>query len=177
MKRSKTARFFLAILAGLWPAAAQADGIDLVPYFSRAPTNSIALALLAVALIMLANYGLNFLVIGLPACRFGKLEKKRVARSLVWLTLLGQVADRVGAVLAGFFAGVVASALRLEGEGSWLIPLLALNFAFSGLAIAALVFVFGRFVWSLSLGHSAALSVAAGILTNPAWAMGLWFLG
>jgi hypothetical protein len=176
MKRAKTARFALVILAGLWPAAAQADGIDLVTYFSRAPTESIALALPAVALLMLANYGLNFLVLGLPACRFGGLEKKRVAYSLIWLTLLGQAADRLGAVLAGFLAGVVASALRLEGEGSWFIPLLALNFAFSGLAIAALVFVFGRLVWSLSLGQSAGLSVAAGVLTNPAWAMGLWFL-
>ena len=97
--------------------------------------------------------------------------------SLIWLTLLGQVADRLGAVLAGALAGVVASALGLHGEGSWLIPLLALNLAFSGLAIAALVFVFGRLVWSLSLGQSAGLCVAAGILTNPAWAMGLWFLG
>jgi len=160
----------------LYPWAALADGIDLVAYFSRTPCENIVLAIPIAALLMLLNYGLNYLVIGLPARRLGSLPVRQVLRSLIWLTLLGQVADRIGAFLAILLADPMTSVLGLEGEVIWLV-IWAFNFIFSAIGIALLAFVFARFVWRLSVANSLVISSAAGILTNPAWAMALWSLG
>jgi hypothetical protein len=177
MKRKGTIAVTVLTTSALCPCLALADGIDLVVYFSRTPCENLAVAIPVVVLLMLVNYGLNFLVIGLPARRLGSLPFRQVTRSLIWLTLLGQVADRIGAILAGLLAGLAAGALGLKGEGAWVAPLLTLNFVFSGISVGILAFVFTRRFWGLRLKHSLWISTAAGILTNPAWAMGLWFLG
>jgi len=177
MKRKEIVAAAVLTISVLCPSAALADGIDLVAYFSRTPCENVALAIPAVALLMFVNYGLNYLVIGLPARRLGSLPVRQVSRSLIWLTLLGQVADRLGAIPAGLLASLVADVLGLKGEGAWVAPLIGLNFVFSAISVALLAFVFTRRVWGLSLRHSIWISTGAGIVTNPAWAMGLWFLG
>jgi hypothetical protein len=105
-----------------------ADGIDLVPYLARiGHGHSTAGVIGLVILWMLVNYALNFVVIGLPAVKIGPAAIRTVASGMVLLTLLGQVADRLGAMLA-----VMAMVpLDLEFGGlvfSWL--LLGLNFLF-----------------------------------------------
>ena len=161
----------------IWPYAVLADGIDLVTYFSRTPYKNLSLAIPMGLLIMIANYGLNFFIIGLPAKRLGNLTLGRISRSLIWLTIFGQVADRIGAVLAVFLTDPITDLFDLSGEGDWAIPLVGLNFIFSALSIALLVFAFTKYRWNLSIKHSLCISVTAGILINPAWAMGLWSLG
>jgi hypothetical protein len=83
-----------------------------------------------VILWMLVNYALNFVVIGLPAVKIGPAAIRTVASGMVLLTLLGQVADRLGAMLA-----VMAMVpLDLEFGGlvfSWLLPRTEFSF-FSG---------------------------------------------
>jgi hypothetical protein len=79
-------------------------------------------------------------------------------------------------VLAIFLADPVTSLFGLTGEGAWVAPLLGLSFVFSAFSIALLVFIFAKYRWNLSKKQSICISIAAGILTNPAWAMGLWFL-
>ena len=177
MKRKGTIVVAVLTSSALWPCLALADGIDLVAYFSRTPYENVAVAIPVVVLLMLVNYGLNFLVIGLPARRLGSLPFQQVTRSLIWLTLLGQVADRIGAIVAGFLAGPVAGILGVKGEGAWVVPLVTLNFVFSGMSVGVLAFVFTRRFWGLRLKYCLWISTAAGIMTNPAWAMGLWFLG
>jgi hypothetical protein len=177
MKRKETIAVAVLTISTFFPGVALADGIDLVAYLSRAPCENVALAIPVAAVLMLVNYGLNFLVIGLPARRFGSLPVQQVWRPLIWLTLLGQGADRVGAILAGLLTGYVAGILGLTGEGAWAAPLLALNFLFSGVSVAVLVFICARRVWGLALRYSLWISIGAGVLTNPAWAMGLWFVG
>ncbi len=154
-----------------------ADGIDVVAYFSRTPYGNLFFALPVVAVLMLVNYGLNFLVIGLPARRLGSLPVGQILRSLVWLTLLGQIADRIGAIFAELLTGIILFLLQIQREGAWVVPLLTLNFVFSAISVAILAFVFTRRMWGLSLRHSVWISTGAAILTNPAWAMGLWLLG
>ena len=167
----------MVAIATLFPREALADGIDLVAYFSRTLCENIALAIPVAVLLMLVNYGVNFLAIGWPALRLGSLPIHSIARSLVWLTLFGQIADRVGAVLAGFLVGPITEVLGLTGEGAWVVPLLVMNFLFGAISVGILTFVFTRRLWGLSIQHSVWISIGAGILTNPAWAMGLWFLG
>jgi len=97
--------FVLIAMILLLPTVLLADGIDLVATFSRTPSESFGTAIPMVLLLMIANYALNFVVIGL------------------------------------------------------------------------LTFTFTRFRWRISLKHSVFISMTAGLLTNPAWAMGTWFLG
>jgi len=177
MKRNETIALVLIATGLLCPTVVFADGIDLVSYFSRTPCENVALAIPLVLLLMFVNYAVNFLVIGLPAIRFGSLPFDRIARSLIWLTLFGQVADRIGAVLSGLLVDPVTNFLGLTGEGAWVAPLLGLSFVFSALSVGVLAFVFTRYRWRLSRKQSIYISVAAGIVTNPAWAMGTWFFG
>jgi hypothetical protein len=167
----------LVLLGGVCTGTeALADGVDLVPYLTRVGGHDSVLRVSAmVVLLMVINYALNFLVVGWPAIRFGPPGLRTVAKGLVWFTLIGQVADRVGAVAAGFAAGSVAELMGLRGEGGWLMPLLVLNFIFSGIAIAGLALFFLRRRWRLSPSPSTAIAIVAAVVSNPAWALGLLF--
>jgi len=171
MKRNDSIAPVLIAMFLLRPTVLLADGIDLVAYFSRTPSESFGTAIPMVLLLMFANYALNFVVIGLPSIRFGSIPLKQIERSLIGLTLLGQVADRIGALLSGLLVRPVTNLFGLTGEGAWALPLLGLNFFFSAISIGLLTFAFTRFRWRLSLKHSVVISITAGLLTNPAWAM------
>lgn len=163
-------------LCALCPALGYADGIDLIAYFSRTPCENALGALPVAALLMLANYGLNYVAIGVPVLKISQRPARQVSRDLIWLTLLGQIADRLGAVLAGLLTTPVMNMFGLKGEGAWAAPLLGMNFFFSAISIAIIVFAFAWRKWELPLRHSAWVSIAAGLVTNPAWSMGLWFM-
>ena len=171
----KCAIIFVTVAIGLAPAA-RADGIDLVPYLTRvtgeghSPLYVVAMLLLFMA----TNYVLNFAVIGLPAIRLGSAPGRTVAKGLIALTLMGQIADRIGALLAAVLSVPLMFLLERSGEDAWVVPLLALNFIFSGLAVAALAFYFLRRRWGIRRGVSWIVSIAAGVLTNPMAIAILW---
>jgi len=166
----------VAVIGGTEPA--YADGIDVLPYLLRVGWAWSPAGILAgVLALMGVNYLLNLAIIGWPAVRWGGADLRAVARDLVALTLLGQVADRLGAVLALPLGSAIATALNLLSGGSWVWPLLAMNFILSGTAVGALALYFLRRRWRLARGTSWAIAIAAAILTNPAWAIGLLFVG
>jgi hypothetical protein len=169
----------LTCAAALWLVGhpSHADGIDLVRYFARVGgEHSLAITPLLVVLLLLANYALNMLVIGLPAVKSGPAGMQSIAVDLVVLTLLGQVADRVGALAAGLGEGPLTNILGLQGEGAWLWPLLALNFVFSGIAVGALALYFLRRRWQVRRRSAWWIAGIAAILTNPAWVIGTWWM-
>lgn len=169
---------FLICLLGFPPIAAHADGIDLVPYFTRVfyYDGSTLVVCALMLLFMGINYVLNFIFIGFPAMRFGDINFQRMARDLIFLTLGGQIADRVGAFLATFGTSVATALLRLNGEGAWVGPLVILNFVFAGLAIAILTLVFCRQRWHLPWKPSFIVMGLAAVFTNPSYLVFLnWF--
>ncbi len=120
--------------------------------------------------------GVDLLVIGWPAIGLGRAPPGQVARGLVGLTVLGQVADRVGAICAGLIVEPVVRLLGLVGEAAWAAPLLIMNFLFSGIAVGILALYFLRRRWRLSSRLGWGIATAAAVLTNPAWVIGTWFL-
>jgi hypothetical protein len=109
---------------------------------------------------MFAHYVLNFLVIGLPAILWGGALVQPVAKGLIVLTILGQVADRLGAGL-GLLSRIVVNSIPVI----WVSTLI-----YSALAI----FLFARWFlkrWSVSHTARWKIAVAAGIITNPCWSI------
>ena len=156
----------------LFPSVVRADGIDLVPYFSRVNYHgSVEGVIFLVALLMAVNYGLNFVFIGFPAMRLGRIPPRAMASDLVLLTVAGQLADRLGAFLATFAAEPVADLLHLHGEGAWAGPLIFLNFVLSGLAIAVLTLFFCWRRWHLAWRWTLLVMLLAAVFTNPAYAL------
>ena len=160
----------------------RADGIDIVPWLLRmGPTNSLVLDIAIIPLLMVANYVLNFLVIGLPAARYGDKAIHSIAKGMIGFTLLAQLADRIGAIAGPLLGGLIFAAVGRDfavgkGEGSWVIPLLLSNFIFSGIAVGYLAFYFLRKRWGVVMGNAWLIAIAAAILTNPAWALSMyWF--
>ena len=169
---------FLSSIVFLLTSSARADGIDLVPYLTRVGGYGHSFYYIAamVLVFMVVNYLLNFLVIGLPLIRLGSISATTVATGLIAFTLLGQIADRAGAVLAGLLTAPITAIFRLQGEGAWVAPLIILNFLCSGIAIVALALYFLRRRWRIPPRLSWIIALAAGLLTNPAWVIGLWFI-
>ena len=173
-------------------APAYGDGLSL-DYFLRFRTyrESITYIWSMVAALMFINYVLNFLVIGLPAMCFGGARPRKVGIGLIFLRFIGQIADRLGAVIALLalvpftraFGDYIQHDIRHEPTsafGRWLSQhlwlgehaLLMLNFFFSGAAIALLAWFFLR-RWSITRSLSWKIALAAAIFTNPAWAIAL----
>jgi hypothetical protein len=95
----------------------------------------------------------------------------RVARDLMGLTLLGQVADRFGAIagpLAAIPFVILLHPKPRESLGLSFSIGFALNFILAGLAIGLLVRWYMR-RWSLSGRRVAVMALVAGALTNPMW--------
>jgi hypothetical protein len=115
------------------------------------------------------NYVLNFIFIGFPAMKLGGIAISRMLWDMVYITLLGQIADRIGAVLAGFGAGITAELLHLQGEASGVLSLVILNFLCSGASIAILAFYFSRRRWLLPTGKAIWVTLSAALFTNPVY--------
>src|SRR6266536_3516344 len=144
----------VAALLCVVPASLFADGLD-VGWFARVPMMEFHSAAYITAVIlaaMFANYVLNFLVIGLPAIFWGGALVRPVTIGLIVLTILGQVADRVGAGL-GLLSGIVVNSIPVI----WIS-----NLIYSGLAIFLLARWFLK-RWSVSHTARWKIALAAGI--------------
>jgi hypothetical protein len=122
----------------LLPAAARADAVDIVWFFTRVPAWDLhpITGCLILAALMAVNYLLNFLVIGLPAVKLGT-PRPRVARDLIGFTLLGQVADRLGMVLSALILYVSTPASESE-LGLLFLTTVAASFLLSGVFVGLL---------------------------------------
>jgi hypothetical protein len=150
-----------------------ADGIDIFAYLSRAGSSPLPKVLLLVVAFMLANYVLNVAVVGLPAVLAGGTTWGLVCRELIVMTLLGQIADRVGALLAFPLGALVMFIVPTAGIG---VALLFSNFLLSGMAVGALAFHFLRRRWDVPTRLSWIAAIGAAVLANPAWVMLGWLL-
>jgi len=158
------------------PAAASADGIDLVWLITRVGglgNNPMVEAALVVVLLAI-NYFLNLVVMGLPAARTLGTNVRTLAKALLGFTLLAQVADRISAV-SGFLLGVLMSdLLGVQGEHGLVVAIwigIVLNFAISGLAICLLALWYLLRKWRVRRRTSIRLAALTGLITNPAWLM------
>jgi len=160
----------------LQPVVARADGFDVVWFFTRVPEWDLhpIRGVLALAALMAANYLLNLLVIGLPAMKLGT-PRARVGRDLIGFTLLGQVADRLGAILGGMSLYFLAP--KSESEvGLVILAALVASFLLSGLFIGLLARHYLTRRWKLTGRAVPWIVTAAALLTNPAWAMATAYL-
>ena len=190
-QRRRIANLSVAILIVL-SVSAYGDGINL-DYFVRFPVGEHSLTYVwsMIIVLMAANYALNFLVIGWPAIRIGSISVRKVSLGLIILTLLGQIADRIGAFLALIALSPFLRQFKRFGDqlhlptkdvrlGQWLWEhpwfwghlWLMFNLIFSGLAVALLTWLFLR-RWSVPQSLRWKITVAAAIFTNPAWALAL----
>jgi hypothetical protein len=155
-------------------SSARADGIDIFALVASglAPGRGIQVIAM-IALAMVINYAINFAVIGLPVIKLERADPRSVARGLVALTLLGQLADRAGIVLglalSGPLADPIARTLGLHGEGASFMPIIALTLLCSAVAVGALAYYFVRRRWHVSVRLSCIVAIAAAVLTNPVW--------
>jgi len=174
----------LAILVALLlvtPTTSHADGIDVVWLFSRVGgwrVHPIRSAAIVIGL-MLINYLLNLVVLGIPAARFLQVKSGSLTKTLASFTVLAQIADRGGA-LAGFllsFSIVGLTGLGGEQElNAGILVGVSLNFIFSGLAVAVLALWFLMRRWGFERHRAMPIAVRTAVITNPAWVMIAWFI-
>ena len=159
----------VAVAIAAIAAPAYADGIDVIAWLLRFPQASGPgeFLLLLVALLAI-DYLLNALVIGLAAKSWTRLPTPHIAKDLIVLTLLGQVADRIGAFLAFFVQPLIDPLFEHEGEGSWVLPLLVAQFLCAAITVGVFVWFFARRRWKLARRRAAIMSLAGAVLTNPA---------
>lgn len=174
---NRLARNLVAVLATLVVCeSARADSIDIAWFVARAgPATNPLVALGIVIVLIFANYGLNYWVIGRPVIASG-LEKRQVVSDLVLLTFWGQLADRAGIVPAGLLSEWIARRLHVHGIGDEFMLLVATSFLFSALAVGALALYYLRGIWKLDRRRAWKIAGLAASITNPAWAMALWLL-
>jgi hypothetical protein len=164
---------------GLWAPSARADGIDIVWLFTRvggwkqSPLRATAL----LGALIVIDYLLNFVVIAIPASRFG-VSVRVAAIDMIFFTIIAQVADRVGIVACAtvaycihFIPGVV-----MHNIGILMAAILLVNFLTSGALIWFLARYYCAHRWALPKRKSTIIATIASILTNPAWAVGAGFL-
>ncbi len=160
----------LCLLGG----TARADGFDITVWVLQLPTGWGPGGTMAfIAILLVADYAINALVIGWPAKRWSGLPGVKLAWELVPYTLWAQFADRIGAFGSILVLAAIDSRLDKHGEGYYIMPLIVAKTVLSAIAIGFVVWRFARKRWGLSRGRACTLSVAGGILTNPM----LWFLG
>jgi hypothetical protein len=171
MRKTQWITIVVAIILFGTNTSAYADAIDILAYVTRVNMeNRSILSIFALVLCLaVINYAMNCLFIGIPAIKWCKANPKQVFLGLIILTILGQLADRIGAYIAIFLAVPTAHILKLQGEGSWVIPLIAYNFIFSGLSISFIVYYFLSKRWGTSGKCNWLIPIFAAIVTNPAW--------
>ncbi|MFY9570170.1 MAG: hypothetical protein WAV20_02050 [Blastocatellia bacterium] len=162
------------------PATASADGIDVVWFITRVGSSSIHPVLSAAIVVglMLLNYLLNLVVIGMPATRALQVKFGALSKDLAVYTLLAQIADRVCAVGGLALSFLIVALMGPEGEQGLKVGFLlgvALNFVFSALAVGSLALWYLRRRWRVE-GSAMVIAMRAAVITNPAWAMIPWFI-
>lgn len=167
-------------LALVTPPTASADGFDVVWLMTRVGGWSIHPVLSATIVVglMLINYLLNLVVIGMPSAQALHVKVGAFSKDIAVYTLLAQLADRACAV-GGFALSFLIIALAgPEGEQGLKVGFLvgvALNFVFSSVSVGLLALWYLRRRWGVE-GPATAIALRAAVITNPAWAMILWFI-
>ncbi|MGO9094808.1 MAG: hypothetical protein ACLQGV_06250 [Bryobacteraceae bacterium] len=158
----------LVILLAGASRSAFADVIDEVGYLTRVNARGHSVEEVCGLVLALAaiNYVWNLLVIGLPCLRLCAVGRKRLLLDVGLITVLGQAADRLGAVISYALARLLASLLSFSLDGFVLLVVLA-NFVCSGAAIGCLVWFFVRKKWGGSSRAALVMAIVAAIATNP----------
>jgi hypothetical protein len=186
-RASGTRRFFtpLAIVVALvlvTPTSASADGVDIVWLITRVVGSRMhpALAAAMVVGLLIVNYVLNLVVLGMPAARFLQIKVGTLTKDLAGFTLLAQIADRACAVGTFFLSYFIIGLADIGGEQEVLAGIrlgIYLNFIFSGLAVGLLALWYLRRRWGVERRRARAIAVWTAVITNPAWAMMIqWFI-
>jgi hypothetical protein len=163
------------------PASASADGIDIVWLITRVggPRLHPALEVAIVVGLLIVNYLLNVVVLGIPASRFLQIKLRALRKDLAAFTLLAQVADRASAV-GGFLLGSsIIEYTGPRGEQEVVAGLFAgvcLNFIFAGLAVGLLALWYLIRRWGVKRRRAIAIAVLTAVITNPAWVMMIQFI-
>jgi hypothetical protein len=173
----------LLILAACASGSAFADGFDVASYLARVNTYNHSTGAICGLILALAaiDYVWNLLIIGLPSMSICAVGPKKIILDLVTLTILGQVADRLGAVIAFILLGPIPFTLAERipftlaeripflyvDLGVYDIRLVLSNFVCSGIAIALLVWFFVRKRWGGSTRSALVMAIVAAIATNP----------
>jgi hypothetical protein len=177
-RRSTLPLVSVIVTGALWASqAAAADGFDVGWFLTRAPASVDPASRVCLAGVLLAlDYGLNFLVIALPARRQG-VKLVTSARDLVGFTFLAQIADRLGMVACVFI--VALAQLVLPGRTTMASfaastrYMLALNFVTSGAMVWILAEYYLAERWHVRRRPALWIASAAAVVTNPAWAIGM----
>lgn len=171
----RTWPWLLILAVALLPAVARADAFDIGGFVLRyRGDNAFPVILLKCAGLLALNYAANLIVVGLPAVLWQRRGKGTVARDLIWLTLLGQVADRVGAVAALVVVFCCEGVLRSLEEAA--IAAVIATFVASAVAVYLLTFHFAHRRWKIEKRPASYISTATAILCNPAWSLFLMSL-
>jgi hypothetical protein len=133
--------------------------------------SNVFVVLVAIVAMLLVDFALNGLVVGWAAKRWSGLDKRTLIADLIRLTLLGQVADRAGAVLGLILGALTDPLYPHHGEASYFVPFLVANFVCTSIFIFGLVGWFARARWKLSWKRTCVLGTLAAIFTNPIWAL------
>jgi len=161
----------LLVLLGVSSSPALADGIDLVPYLTRVGGHKSALMVAAlITVVMIFNYLLNLLVIALPSRKASPHTFRKLVYETIGITLIGQIADRVGAFLAILSVDLLIQFFNLHGE-KWALPLILINFFFPAVVIFFVVFFFTSHRWLVPRAIAITISIVAAFVTNPSWAL------
>jgi hypothetical protein len=161
-----------------FPSSARADGIDIGWFLTRVggwrhnPMLSAALALTLLAF----NFALNLLVIGKPATPAWTENRSALAIHMVAFTLIAQVVDRLCGLVGLFLGMALVSAFGARGEtvlGAGFTAGLGFNFALSGTGVALPAHQYMTRLWKTPSPRARTIALRAGLITNPAWAIGL----
>jgi hypothetical protein len=167
--------WFPILAVALLPAVARADALDVGGFVLRyRGDNAFPVILLKCAGLLVLNYAANLVVIGLPAILWQRRAKGTVAKDLIWLTLLGQVADRIGAV-AALVVVLCCGGVPLSLEEAAIAAVIA-TFVVSAVAVYLLTFHFAHRRWKIEKRPGSYISTATAILCNPAWSLFLMSL-
>lgn len=160
-----------AILLSISAGAANADGIDVAQFLMHTKRSYSSNAIAGMFLLsMTINYALNLIVIGLPARKYFKLTNRRAAVDTIWITVLGQATDRIGAILGLIISALISGTIGLNSLDEvgkvayYVIPVV------TWAVISGSIWIFAKFFWKINGYKVGLISLLAGILTNPVWA-------
>jgi hypothetical protein len=170
-------KLFTCITILVYPCIAFADTVDIVWFIARVgDKKNIPYTLFLVFVLAAANYLLNLIIIGVPVLRKGVVPKSKIFLSLIPLTVMGQVVDRLGIIIGVAFLPVLKIfGLPSEGLGPAISHTIYVNFISSGILFGFLVFYFLKKIWGLSGKDSRPIAIVSAIIANPALSMALWY--
>ena len=171
--RHQSGRGLAAAAVGLLVcSAAHADGIDIAGFVLRySERDSLPVLVAKIVLFLAVNYTLNYLVVGVPAGRYREKNGASIPLGIGYLTLFGQITDRLGAILALFTVQPVCVLLGRTTVQEAGTVLFFLTFLYSGAGFYLLCLYTLRHHLKLEATPANLISLAAGLVCNPAWVL------